>query len=96
MEPTILGSSRLQSGIKYIVSRQKIAILLEKNGMKSASKRTRHLNIRYFFLTDQIEKGKIKVEYCPTDEMIADYFTKPLQGTKFKKFRKMILNDDNL
>ena len=31
------------------------AMKLEKNGKKSSSKRTRHLNIKYFFLTDQIQ-----------------------------------------
>ena len=42
--------------------------------------------MRYFFLTDQVEKGNVKIKYCPTDEMIADYMTKPLQGEKFQKF----------
>ena len=69
----------------------KSTILLEENGKKSSSKRTRALNIRYFFLTDQIEKGNLSVEYCPTTEMIADYMTKPLQGKLFEKFRKMIM-----
>ena len=31
------------------------------------------------------------MQYCPTEEMIADYFTKPLQGSLFKKFRNLIL-----
>ena len=35
----------------------KSAILLENNGKRSAGKRSRALNVRYFFLTDQIEKG---------------------------------------
>ena len=30
--------------------------------------------------------------YCPTDDMVAAYFTKPLQGTKFRKFCAMIMN----
>jgi hypothetical protein len=68
------------------------AILLEKNGQKSSSKRTKHLNCRYFFITDQIKKGYMSVEYCPTTEMIADFFTKPLQGKLFVKFRKAIMN----
>ena len=51
----------------------KSAMLLEKNGKRSSGKRTRALNIRYFFVTDQIEKGLLTVEYCPTGEMIADY-----------------------
>ena len=68
------------------------AILLESNGRKSASKRSRHLNIRYFFVTDQKEKGNISIEFCPTDNMIGDYMTKPLHGKKFKTFRKEIMN----
>ena len=42
-------------------------------------------------LTDQVEKKNISIEYCPTDEMWADYMTKPLQGEKFIKFRDEIL-----
>jgi hypothetical protein len=37
----------------------KSAILLENNGAKSAGKRSRALNVCYFFLTDQIEKGNL-------------------------------------
>ena len=70
----------------------KSTMLLLNNGKGSSTKRTRHLNIRYFFLCDRIANNDLKVEYCPTDEMIADYFSKPLQGMKFKKFRKAIMN----
>ena len=73
----------------------KSAILLETNGKKSAGKRSRALNVRYFFVTDQVEKGNLQVEYCPTNEMLGDFFTKPLQGTKFLKFRGQILGEDN-
>ena len=69
------------------------AILLEKNGKKSARKRSQALHVRYFFITDQIEKRNAIVEYCGTDDMVADFMTKPLQGEKFKKFRKMILGE---
>jgi hypothetical protein len=55
------------------------------------SKRNRALNIRYFFMTDQIERGNVIVEYCPTGEMVADYFSKPLQGQLFKKFHRAIM-----
>ena len=68
------------------------AILLEKNGTESASKRSRHIDIRYYWMKDLVEKKMLSVEYCPTDEMVADYPSKPLQGAKFKKFRKMIMN----
>ena len=69
----------------------KSAILLEKNGKASSGKRTKHINIRYFFVTDRIGAKELSVEYCPTDEMIADYFTKPLQGAKFVEFRASIM-----
>ena len=69
----------------------KSSILLEKNGKASSSKRTKHINIRYFFVTDRVAKGELKVEWCPTLEMIGDYMTKPLQGQLFIKFRDLIM-----
>jgi hypothetical protein len=68
------------------------AILLGTNGKGSSGKRTRHMNIRYFFVADVQERKQITMEYCPTDEMIGDFFTKPLQGTKFRRFRNIIMN----
>jgi hypothetical protein len=67
------------------------AMLLEHNARMSSSKRTQHLDVRYFFVTDQVEKKNVRVEYCPTDRMVADFFTKPLQGSKFRCFRDLIL-----
>ena len=61
----------------------KSAILLEENGIASSSKRTRHINIRFFFITDRIKSGELKVEYCPTEDMIDDFRTKPLQVKLF-------------
>jgi hypothetical protein len=71
------------------------AMLLEKNGRQSSGKRTRHLEVRYFFVTDNINRNKMSIEYCPTGAMIADYFTKPLQGSSFTKLLRKILNIDN-
>jgi hypothetical protein len=68
------------------------AILLERNGRKSSSKRTKHLNCRYYFITDRINSKELSVEYCPTGEMVGDFFTKPLQGKLFYKFRDLIMN----
>ena len=72
----------------------KSTILLENNGKRSSSKRTRAFNIRYFFLTDQVEKGNLSIEYCPTGDMTADYMSKPLQGKPFKKFKAQIMGQD--
>jgi hypothetical protein len=68
------------------------AMLLELNGRASSSRRTRHMNIRYFFVGDVAKRQHITIEYCPTDEMIGDFFTKPLGGAKFRRFRNIIMN----
>ena len=72
----------------------KSSILLETNGRKSAGKRSRALNIRYFFISDQVEKGNVIVDYCPTEQMVGDMLTKPLQGNKFLQFRNIILGEN--
>ena len=73
----------------------KSSILLETNGRSSAGKRSRALNIRYFFVTDQVKQGNVSIEYMPTDEMWADFMTKPLQGEKFRKFRALIQGEQD-
>ena len=70
----------------------KSTILLQTNGRSSAGKRSRHLDIRYYFLHDLKDKGLVNIEYCPTDDMWGDYMSKPLHGAKFSKFRKLIMN----
>ena len=67
------------------------AIKMEKNGRKSCTRKSRHIDIRYFFTKDRFDKGEIDIRYTPTDMMLADYFTKPLQGKKFILFRDMIM-----
>jgi hypothetical protein len=65
---------------------------LENNGKASSGKRTRHFDIKYFYVTDLIARDEVVVKYCPTEDMIGDYMTKALVGAKFYKFRDLILN----
>jgi hypothetical protein len=67
------------------------AILLEKNGKASSGKRTKHINARYFFITDRISKREVKVKWCPTEDMTGDFWTKPLQGASFCRMRDLIM-----
>jgi hypothetical protein len=91
--PLVIWMRNFMEGQGYTVNDNivyqdnKSAMLLEKNGRASSSHRTRHINIRYFFVSDRVKNGELSIEYCPTDEMrIGDFFTKPLQGAKFQKF----------
>jgi hypothetical protein len=66
------------------------AMLLETNGKESSSKRTKHINIRYFFIKDRVGAGEITIKHCPTNDMLADHFTKAVQGSQFRKLRSKI------
>jgi hypothetical protein len=67
-------------------------MLLMKKGQLSSGKRTKHFDVRYYYVKDLLERGVLKVEHCLSDQMIADFFTKPIQGTKFQILRDLILN----
>lgn len=66
-------------------------IQLEQNGKQSSTKRTRHINIRYFCVTDKIKDKNMSVIYKHTHDMVSDYLTKPLQGSLFAKHRDALL-----
>ena len=65
------------------------------NGQNSCTGNSRQKDIRYSFVHDRIKKGHLKVMYCPTDKMVSDFFTKPLQGGIFRKFRSVIMGHEN-
>jgi hypothetical protein len=71
--------------VEYLVFQDNMnALMLEKNGCVSSSKRTKHIKAKYFLIKDYYDTGEIDVKSCPTDEMWAAVFTKPLQGHKFR------------
>ena len=66
-------------------------IRVEENGRMSAGPRSRHIDIRYFWIKDRTKQANITVRHCPTLQMLGDFFTKPLQGGLFRKFRDALL-----
>ena len=75
----------------FFLQDNKSAILLELNGRGSSGQKTRHIDIRYFFMQDRFTSEGMTVVYCPTEMMLADFFTKPLQGNLFRSLRDVIL-----
>ena len=59
------------------------AIKVECNGKASSSQCSRHIDIHYFFITDHSKCCNIAILHCPTEDMLTDFFTKPLQGSLF-------------
>ena len=66
-------------------------IKMETNGRRSCIGNSRHVNIRYFFVKDLVDKKQVKIIYCPTGIMLADFFTKHLQGELYRFFRDIIM-----
>jgi hypothetical protein len=52
---------------------------LVKRG-RSAAEKTRHINIRYFWVKERVTAGEATIEHLPTELMYANVLTKPLQG----------------
>ena len=60
-------------------------MLLEKNGKKSRPKNSKHLNVHYYLIKSRVETGDVVIEHCPTEKMLGNTFTNPLQGELFRK-----------
>ncbi len=67
------------------------SILLEQNRRALSGKRTRHINVGYFFITDWVIMKEISIDWCPTKKMVADFMIKPLQGNLFRELRDYIM-----
>jgi hypothetical protein len=82
-------------GCETIIEQDNIStIQLVKNGKQSSTRRTRHISIRYFYVTSKIKDDSIQVIYHPTKQMVSDYLTKPLQGSLFRTHRNSIMGHD--
>jgi len=53
-------------------------------------RRTKHIDVHFHFIRQTITSGHIMMQYCPTDDMIADIFTKSLGRVKYEKFRTLL------
>lgn len=56
---------------------------------ENLSSRSKHIDIKKYFVKDYQDKGKIICEYCPTEDNVADMLTKPLPAGVLKKFREL-------
>jgi hypothetical protein len=66
-------------------------IKMLKNGCDLCTSNSRHIDVKHFWVKDRLDKKELELQWCPTHLMIADYFTKPLQGKQFKLLRDLIM-----
>jgi hypothetical protein len=81
----ILGAAKI-----YQVNQA--AIRMMNGGRNLTSSKSRHINVRHFFLTDRITAGEVTLEYLATADIVANLLTKPLQEEDFRRLRQALLN----
>ena len=86
---------RFLKEIGYDISNQNViycdnqsAIALAHNPEHHA--RTKHIDIQYHFVRNCVEDGTTRLEYCPTEDMVADGLTKALGPERHRKLAKMM------
>ena len=87
-----LGGQDLKVNNNIVYQDNQSAILMERNNKYSCGKKTRHIDMCYFFITNWIDQKEASVEYFPTEEMNGDQLTKPLQRTLLFQHRETIRN----
>jgi hypothetical protein len=87
-----LGLRVLEPSMIYGDNQSTIA--LSEHGVKS--ERTKHVDVKYHFITSEISKGSVGVKWVPSDEQQADVLTKALARPLFEKFRDQLMGQLNM
>jgi hypothetical protein len=88
-----LSGQGYQVGPALVKHDNKSTIAMLARG-KHSGERTKHIAMRYFFLKDRSDSLELKMEYWPTEDMLADQLTKPLQGKQFTYLRNLLLGQN--
>ena len=64
------------------------AISISKNPVMHS--KNNHIPIKYHFLNEQVLEQKVKLEYVPSKEQVADIFTKSLPREAFEYLRQKL------
>jgi hypothetical protein len=72
----------------------KSAIALSIGGANH--KRSKHFGLEFDMFREYVALGEMRLEYLPTDDMVADLLTKPLPYAKFAKFRDLMLGHEKV
>jgi KUP system potassium uptake protein len=51
---------------------------------------TKHINLQYHFICSHIKSGTFKLYYCPSEDNVADSFTKASACTRLQKLRSQM------
>jgi hypothetical protein len=83
--------------MKVSISDDNVLIRVDNQGAINLARnpvhhqRSKHIDIKYHFIRSEIQVGIISLKYVPTEDNIADVFTKPASKGKLEKFKHFML-----
>ena len=84
LEQLLKGIDKYQYAQTKVYEDNQGTLALAKNPVNR--QRCKHIDIKYHFIRENVSSGRVILEYCPTEQMIADVMTKPATKLKLKKF----------
>ncbi|XP_050261227.1 secreted RxLR effector protein 161-like [Quercus robur] len=84
----LLSNYEIAQGTIVVYCDNSSAINISKNPVQHS--KTKHIEIRYHFIRDLVERKIVVLEYIPTERQNANIFTKPLDRSKFETLRQVI------
>ena len=78
----ILDELGVKQDTTEIFEDNQACIAMAKNPQQH--KRTKHIQVRYYFIREHLESGELKLTYCNTLNQLADCFTKLLSGPSLR------------
>ena len=88
LQQLLKGIDKYQYAQTKVYDDNQGAIALARNPVNR--QRCKHIDIRYHFIREAVNSGRVFLEYCPTDLMIADLMTKPATKLKLKRFSQYL------
>ena len=58
--------------------------------------KSKHIEIRYHFIRDMVQKGAVELQYTLTNDQTADVLTNPVPRVKFEYFRERLGVEENV
>ena len=80
-------------GAKFVIGQDNLSTIQLITNESNESMRTKHINVRYFWLREKHQANEFTITHVPTGMMIADVLTKAMQGAMFRRFVQMLCND---